>query len=134
MIATCAIIVNSKREILFIKRGRQPFKGRWALISGIGATEKGMAPQEAISDEVAFDLQTTFEGKEIFRMPIVDDQKVTEIIVFKGIVDQRMIKIHPPFTDAYQWITPSMIDTLGPLAFEHDLIISHYLKSEPSYI
>ena len=129
MIATCAIIVNSKNELLLIQRSREPFDGYWALVSGTGATEGGMEPQEAVIGEVMTDLQTTFIGKEIFRMPVVNDHKVSEIIVFKGSVDESKIEVNLPFSRAYQWVSFDAVDKLGPIAFEHNQIINRYLNN-----
>ncbi len=128
--ATCAIIVNNKGELLLIKRGREPFAGYWALISGIGETKKGLHPEKAILGEVECDLQTSFIGKLLFSVPIQNDQYIYETVVFIGKVDESMIKINPPFSMESKWFSLRDINNLDKLAYEHDDIISRYFREK----
>ncbi|MBU0707368.1 hypothetical protein KKG41_03275 [Patescibacteria group bacterium] len=73
---------------MLIKRGRNPFVGYWALVSGIGETKKGMSPAQAVLDEVDCDLQSSFKGKKIFVYPVVNDEYVYETVVFVGTIDE----------------------------------------------
>ncbi len=82
--ATCVIVVNDKEKILLVKRGREPFAGHWALISGIGETKKGLSPKEAVLGEVECDLQTSFlEPELLFSIPFNNDEYIDGTIVFK---------------------------------------------------
>lgn len=128
--ATCAIIVNDKGELLLIKRGREPFAGYWALVSGIGETKKGLSPEKAILGEVECDLQTLFMGKLLFSVPIHDDQYVYETVVFIGEVDESKIKINPPFSIECKWFSLDEINNLDRLAYEHNEIISRYIREK----
>ncbi len=127
--ATCAIITNEQNQILLIKRGREPFLGHWALISGIGATKKGLPPEKAVIDEVKCDLQTLFfEHKLLFTLPVLNDNFVNEVSVFIGKVAESKIIMHPPFSLEYKWFSPNEIRNMAPLAFSHNKIIEKFLK------
>ncbi|MFA5933537.1 MAG: NUDIX domain-containing protein [Microgenomates group bacterium] len=66
----CAIILNNKKEILLTKRARNPFKGKWALPSGIGESMKGVPSEIGVVVEVRCDLGTnSFVGKFVFLFP-----------------------------------------------------------------
>lgn len=127
--ATCAIVINDKKEVLLIKRGREPFAGHWALISGIGETKKGLPVEKAVLGEVECDLQTLFiEPKLLFTIPADNDEYIDGIVVFEGQVDESKIRLNPPYSLEYKWFSPADIDKLGRLAFEHNKIIRKYLK------
>ena len=128
--ATCAIIVNNKGELLLIKRGREPFAGYWALISGIGEIKKGLSPEKAVLGEVECDIQTSFIGKLLFSMPIQNDQYIYETVVFIGEVDESRIKINSPFSMEYKWFSFDEINNLGKLAYEHNDIINRYFREK----
>jgi len=126
---TCAIVINDKKEILLIKRGQEPFANHWALISGIGETKKGLSPEKAVLGEVKWDLQTLFiNPKLLFTIRISNDRYTDEIIVFVGKVNESKIKLNPPYSSEYKWFSPTDIDKLDQLAFEHKEIITKYLK------
>lgn len=128
--ATCAIVINDKNQLLLIKRGREPFAGYWALISGIGETKKGMVPEQAVLGEVECDLQTAFDGEFLFTIPIHNDKFVYETVVFIGKVDGSKIKINPPFSLDYKWFSLDKIKKLGRLAYEHNEIIDKYIEKQ----
>ena len=126
--ATCAVIYNAEGKLLFIKRGREPFRGYWALISGIGETLRGVPLDRAIQGEVQCDLQTALlNPKKLFFLPVENDTKIDGTVVFSGTVDESQIKMHPPFSLAYRWVSKEEVASLGKLAFEHNHIIKQYL-------
>ncbi len=126
----CAIVINNKNEILLIKRGRKPFAGRWALVSGIGESKKGIKPETGVIEEVNCDLQTkSFRGRYAFSIPVKNDKFVDETVVFFGTVNESEIKINPPFSLDYRWISAKEANKLKNLAFEHSKIIKKYLSS-----
>ena len=125
----CAIVINEKGEVLLIKRGREPYKNHWALISGTGESKKGRLPEVAVIGEVNCDLSTnSFKGKCIFSVPVEDDEFTDEVIIFAGKVDEKEIKINPGFSEDFRWVSLTDAKVLGNLAFEHSRIIAEYLK------
>ena len=129
--ATCAIITNKIGEVLLIKRGRNPFKNHWALISGVGETLKGYPPKKAVNGEVICDCQTDLiQPKELFTIPIKNDLFVDKTIVFTGSIDESKIQMHPPYSLEYQWVNLKNLDKHKPLAFEHQKILEKYIKTQ----
>lgn len=126
---TCAIVVNNKDQVILIKRGRDPYKNYWGLISGIGESKKGIKPEIGVVEEVNCDLQTkSFKGKQLFTLPIKNDNQTDEVVVFEGKVNETEIKIRPPFSIDYKWVSENEVDSLGKLAFEHKKILKKYFK------
>ena len=126
---TCAIIVNAKGDLLLTKRGREPFKGKWALISGIGESLKGIIPEAGIVEEVRCDIGTTsFKGKYILSLPIQNDPMTGELMVFEGRINEHEIEIQQEFSQGYKWVPRKNLEEFENLAFEHSQIIKRYLR------
>lgn len=126
----CAIIINDAGAILLTKRAREPFKGRWAIISGIGESKKGIMPEIGIVEEVRCDLSTnSFRGEYIFSIPIEGDQMTDEAMVFLGKVNENELLPNPNFSLGYKWVFPDKKEEFENLAFEHSKIIKKYLES-----
>ncbi len=130
----CAIILNNKGNILLIKRGREPYKGYWSLISGIGESKKGIPTKLGIIEEVNCDLRTnSFKGKYIFSLPVCNDKFTDQIDVFLGKVNEKEIRMHPGFTTDYKWVSKKDTKIFNNLAFEHSRIIKDFLKRESEF-
>lgn len=127
--AACAIIVNDKNEILLTKRARNPFQGYWALPGGIGESMKGIPPEIGVIEEVRCDLGTnSFKGKYLFSLPIEQDEKIDEVIVFLGKVNKLEINPQPQYSLGFKWVDKNNSQEFENLAFEHSLIIKEYLR------
>ncbi len=125
---TCALILNHNNEVLLIKRGRDPYKGYWALVSGIFESQKGLPPDEAIKKEIKWDLGTqSFVGSRIFSIPILDDETSDEVIVYAGSINELEIQLKPGFSEEMKWSSLEQ-SAEEHLAFEHALIIKKYLS------
>lgn len=129
--AVCAIITNDKNEILLTKRAREPFKDFWAIPSGIGESMKGIPPEIGVIEEVRCDLQTSsFSGKYAFSLPIKNDEKTDESVVFVGKVNEREINPHPAHSGEIKWVSEKDTQQFENLAFEHTKIIKEYLAKK----
>lgn len=125
-----ALIVNSRDEILLTKRAREPFKGKWALVSGVGASKIfGLYPEMGVVREVKADLGTeSFKGKFFLSIPITNDPMVDENVVYVGIINEDEIKLDPVFSDGIKWVSINDRGEFEGLAFEHSWIIDQYLS------
>lgn len=123
---TIAIIRNDQGELLLIKRGREPYKNHWSLVSGIGESRKGLDPKDAVLGEVLWDVGTPLlNHEELFSIGIGGDQFTDNITVFVGSVNESGIKLRPGYSVAFQWL--SLEEALGyELAFEHAEILLEY--------
>lgn len=128
----CAIVVNENGDILLTKRNREPFRGKWALFSGIGESKKGFTPEEGVAEEVRCDLGTnSFTGSRIFSQPVDNDEATDETVVFVGKVNESEINPDPVFSQEIKWVSPNSTIDFEDMAFEHTSIIKRYL-SEPN--
>jgi ADP-ribose pyrophosphatase YjhB (NUDIX family) len=119
----CVIIINKKEEILFIKRGRDPYKGQWALISGIGYAKQGLTIEEATEIEVFGDIKVRpFNIKKLFKI----NDKHQDIVVFEASVDEKKISPVAPYAEDYIWKSLNKIIELGDLAFDNQKVLQRY--------
>lgn len=126
----CAIVVNKDGDVLLTKRAREPFKGYWALPSGIGESKKGIETAIGVREEVRCDLSTnTFEGKFLFSIPIENDPETVATDVYVGHVNEDELKTVPEFSQGYKWVKVNNTEEFKNLAYEHTKIISKYLRN-----
>jgi ADP-ribose pyrophosphatase YjhB (NUDIX family) len=125
VVGLCAIILNSKNKILLGKRARVPYKGKWGLFSGIGASLEGLEGSDAINKEVKMDLSVdAFDGKKLFSIDVENDPKIYRLDVYLGKVQGKIIP-HPQAASEVKWY--SLADCLKKgLAFDHDNILTRY--------
>ena len=125
----CAIIENDKGEILLTKRNREPFRGKWALFSGIGESKKGISSHIGVIEEVNCDLGTkSFKGKFLFSLLIKNDPVSDKVDVFAGTINESDIKVQPEFSKGVKWFSKTDKSAFKNLAFEHSKIIKKYLN------
>lgn len=124
---TCAIILNTKMEVLLIKRGKKPFQDYWALPAGVGYSKKGFPPDIAVCEEVSSDLGTkSFKGKNIFSIPVENSDKTDEVVVYVGSINESEIVLQPGFSKEFKWLSLKKAISEA-LAFEHTEILKKYL-------
>ncbi len=130
--AIAVLVVNDHNEVLLIKRGQEPFRERWALISGTGSTRKGLPPKEAAKEEISWDIQTgpLGEPKFLFYLPSDNKELASEVLVFMAKVNTHKIKIRKPFVLEYAWANENNIEKFYPLAFEHGEVVNRYFKRQ----
>jgi len=130
----CAIVVNDSDQILLIKRARKPFKGYWAISSGVGESRKGIPSEIGVVEEVNCDLGTkSFQGRYLFSLPIKDDPITDEAVVFGGKIDETEINLKKKYTIEYKWVDKDSVEEFENLAFEHTQIIKRFFEVESDY-
>ena len=119
-----AAIITKEEDILLIRRGREPFKGHWAFISGCGAFEYFSNPAEAVKKEVKCDIDCEFESS-FFTANYESREKPTITLFFTGQIKGEP-KINPKYVSEFRWFAFDEAIKLD-MAFEHKKILREYL-------
>lgn len=132
--ADCLIFkkIDNKIKILLIKRGNEPYKGRWAFPGGF------INPDETIEEAAARELyeETGITEAKMcqfcaYSKPDRDPRQRTITIAFIGVTDETYIKAGDDASEA-RWFP---IKDLPELAFDHGLIIKdaiNHIKLHPT--
>jgi 8-oxo-dGTP diphosphatase len=124
-LAADIIIEFPDGEIVLVKRGIEPFKGRWAIPGGgveIGETVEQAAVREA-KEETGLDVKLTgIVG--VYSEPGRDPRGHTVSIVYQAVPVGGEMKAD---TDAAEVIKTGNLFK-NPLAFDHELILENWLK------
>jgi 8-oxo-dGTP diphosphatase len=119
-----AIVIDDKKRLLLVERGRDPYKGRFALPGGF--VEYGETVETAVKRELEEETGLKTKVLDIFGVysdPDRDPRGHTVTIVFcmeylggepKGSDDAAAARFFP-------------MEKLPPLAFDHDKIIKDFL-------
>jgi len=124
LLVTSAIITNNDK-ILLIKRGREPFKGKWSLIGGCGAFKQNFDPAEAVKIEVKIDIKCEFKPT-FFDYNFSEFELPTVTMFFHGPITGD-IQPSPKHVQEYKWFNFSEIPNLD-LAFDHNEILDKFIK------
>ncbi len=124
LLVTASIIIKNDK-ILLVKRTKEPFKGKWSGIGGVGAFGEFSNPLESIKKEVLVDIGCEFEGKffdynyELFKVPTVTLFFLGSI---KGIPRPNLTQC-----SEVRWFSKEEILKMD-LAFDHNLILKKYFN------
>jgi len=122
----CVIVQNHSGEILLIKRGREPYKDMWSLISGIGYTKQGLSLEDGVKTEVIGDIKVVPENtKHLF--DIVDDN-LQKVSVYSAEVGNQEILPQKPYVTEVKWFNIKDISSLVQLAFGHNRVLSKFTE------
>lgn len=122
-----AVIVQKKtNKILLIRRGTDPYSGKWALPGGF--VEQGellaVACKRELKEETGL-VVNNLEQLKAYDKIDRDPRGRTISIAFYGFTDEKNTKIKGGDDAAFaEWFS---IDALPPLAFDHDIIIKDFL-------
>jgi len=127
-----AVVVNSRGEILLIKRAQNPFAKRWALPGGFldeDETLEETAAREAFEETNVRVCSPRLIG--LFDDPRRDpDQKVTVAYAFRVKGSEKARITDPNEVLGVRWVHPSKLSEYQ-LAFDHADIIARYLANRP---
>ena len=122
-----AIIVQKKtNKILLIRRGRDPYYGKWALPGGFVEQNEllSVACKRELKEETGLSVKN-LEQLKVYDKIDRDPRGRTISIAFYGFTDEENQEVKGGDDAEFaEWFP---IDALPPLAFDHDLIIKDFL-------
>lgn len=134
--AVGGIVVNERGEMLFIRRARDPGKGKWGLPGGF--VDAGETGEEAVIREVSEEigLQVTSTSYLISHPNQYDYRGViADVIDYFYLVDvatREGIELAEDEVEHYEWAIPTA-NHLENMAFHSNrLAIEHWMKSQSS--
>lgn len=125
--ADCVVIANEKTpKVLLVKRGKEPYKDRWAFPGGfmnMDETTEECAFRE-LKEETGLKVD---ELKEIGSYSKVDrdPRGRTITVAYLAIVDKPVAVIGQDDAAKAEWFS---IDELPPLAFDHEEIMQDAIR------
>ena len=121
---------SGRVEVLLIERGREPFKGRWALPGGFVDKDESLdcAARRELEEETGITGVDTLTQVGAFGDPGRDPRGHTVSIVFAAWIEQPC---EPRAADDAAEAAWRPVNQLPDLAFDHDLIIAAVLRTLP---
>lgn len=119
--AVGALVVNTRDELLLVRRARDPGKGRWGLPGGF--VDRGETIEQALRREVFEETQlkladmqllVTFPNEYDYRgfvSPVID------LFYVCSVIDDSVLALAPDELDDHVWTHPTQ-DHLGNMAFQ----------------
>ena len=124
LLVTAAIITDNDK-ILLIKRGRDPFKGKWSLVGGCGAFKTDKDPKDAVIKEVQIDIGCKF-SPIFFNYNFAEFEIPTVTMFFHGPISGDITPSSKHVVE-YRWFEFNEIDKLD-LAFDHKKVLLEFTK------
>ncbi len=119
-----AILISNRNSLLLIERGREPFKGKWALPGGfINMDEElAVACQRELEEETGLRVG---ELKQFRAYGGVnrDPRHRTISVLFYAFTDDELVACAGDDAANAQWFP---LDELPELAFDHRLILEDF--------
>lgn len=119
-----AILISKKNSVLLIERGREPFKGKWALPGGFIEMDESleMACQRELEEETGIRVGELKQFKA-FGSVNRDPRSRTISVIFYAFTDHEIIASAGDDAANAQWFP---LDQLPELAFDHQLILEEF--------
>jgi 8-oxo-dGTP diphosphatase len=113
-------------RVLLVRRGNEPFAGRWALPGGF--VDEGERPEEAALRELAEETGLAFSGEfevvGVYGEPGRDPRGWTVSAVYLAVVEGEAPVHGADDAAEARWF---LADELPLLAFDHDVIVKDAL-------
>jgi 8-oxo-dGTP diphosphatase len=109
-------------RVLLVRRGNDPFAGKWALPGGF--VEEGERPEDAARRELAEETGLTYDGAlrivGVYGDPGRDPRGWTVSAAYLAFVTGEAAVAGSDDAAEARWF---LADELPPLAFDHDVIV-----------
>jgi 8-oxo-dGTP diphosphatase len=121
-------IVGDDLKVLLIRRGQEPFKGRWAIPGGFVEMDESLeaAARRELQEETGVKDVTGLEQLHTFGDPHRDPRGRTISVAYYVLLDSARLTVQAA-DDAAEAGWFSMF-ALPPLAFDHDVILAAALN------
>jgi hypothetical protein len=75
---------NNYKELLLVKRKREPEINKWSLPGGVGALEKEKDPFKAIKIEIHSDFLVDYDCNNFYNLKSIEEKEPTLYLYFEG--------------------------------------------------
>ena len=119
-----AILISKQNSVLLIERGREPFKGKWALPGGFIDMDEPLetACMRELEEETGIRI-TILKQFKAFGAVDRDPRHRTISVIFYAFTENELIARAGDDAAKAQWFP---IDQLPELAFDHQLILEEF--------
>lgn len=119
-----AILISKQNSVLLIERGREPFKGKWALPGGFIEMDEPLetACIRELEEETGIRI-TLLKQFKAFGAVDRDPRHRTISVIFYAFTENEIIAHAGDDAAKAQWFP---IDQLPELAFDHQLILEEF--------
>lgn len=119
-----AILVSSKKSVLLIERGREPYKGKWALPGGFIDLDEELetACQRELKEETGIGVGELKQFRA-FGGVNRDPRHRTISVIFYAFTEEELIARAGDDASKAQWF---QLDQLPELAFDHRQILEDF--------
>lgn len=121
-----AILISKQNSVLLIERGREPFKGKWALPGGFIDMDEPLetACMRELEEETGIRI-TLLKQFKAFGAVDRDPRHRTISVIFYAFTEDEIIALAGDDAAKAQWFP---LDQLPELAFDHQLILEEFKK------
>jgi 8-oxo-dGTP diphosphatase len=121
-----AILISKQQSVLLIERGREPFKGKWALPGGFIEMDESLevACLRELEEETGIRVGELKQFKAYGAVDR-DPRHRTISVLFYAFTDEELIACAGDDAAKAKWFP---INELPELAFDHHLILEEFKK------
>jgi len=119
-----AILISNRKSVLLIERGREPFKGKWALPGGFIEMDEELeiACRRELEEETGLKVGALKQFKA-FGSVNRDPRHRTISVLFYAFTDDELAASAGDDAAKAQWFS---LDQLPELAFDHGQILEEF--------
>jgi len=119
-----AIVISPNNSVLLIERGREPYKGQWALPGGFIDMEEELetACQRELEEETGIRIEELKQFKA-FGSVNRDPRHRTISVIFYAFTEHEIVACAGDDASNVQWFS---LDHLPELAFDHKQVLDEF--------